>query len=211
MKKSNKALTIVVVLFSMTAFAQQSDVRYEKSFEFEYSRQVGTWHDQVGEPDGFKFDAYLTKPVNSLKLMFVNGARIGDFTFLGVGFGLDYAKWDVEWRTMAGSMHNDEYSVSMPIFARIKVLFSNKKVAPFLNLDLGGNILLASIWKREARNYCYRYHGVIIKPGFGINISFDSGQQLCFAVLYDFNNIPYNNYYIQHNIHSIGTKIGFLF
>ena len=211
MKKSNKILTIAVVLFSMTAFAQQNDVRYEKGFEFEYSRQVNTWHDQVGEPGGFKFDAYLIKPVNSVKLMFVNGAQLGDYLFFGAGIGLDYAKWNVEWRTMAGSMQNDEYSVSMPIFARIKFLFFNKKVAPFLNFDVGGNVLLASIWKMEARNNCYRNHGLMMKPGIGLNISFDSGKQFYFVVQYDYNYIPFNHYYPDHNIHSIGTKIGFLF
>lgn len=101
---------ILLILLSIsalgTSYAQNS--KYEKVIEFSGL---------------FETKQSLLKNVSALGLTFVNGYRTTDKLFIGGGIGVDYSTW----QSLGYSSVYDDYSVSIPIFARAKVNLIDSK------------------------------------------------------------------------------------
>lgn len=192
---NTKIITLLTLLFVTTIGVNAQSKESEKSIEFGGMFEVGD-------------DILPLKNVSALSLAFVNGCRTNDYFFIGGGIGIDYSTWEALGYSSVYSC----YSVSLPLFIRAKVYFSNEDIAPFLSFDLGYNLMIGSTedycFDGISNEYAYKRSGIFISPSLGTDFKIDDKTIMYIGLSYMLNSFGENNHSYSHSYNSIGFKIG---
>lgn len=141
--------------------------------------------------------------MNMEKFSIINGYRFNPYISLGVGTGLRYGS--------ISNYDNEFDNIYLPIFADFRVNFINRKVTPYISLDLGSAYNL-SVSDEDP--------GVFFNPTIGVKFKFTQRLGLNLGIGYDLqaikcsNSDNYYSYYDETTDETSGTvcfNIGFSF
>lgn len=190
-------LLLVCSSFCVNAMAQ-SHRGYEKSLEFS-----GLFEAR---------EKLIVDNVSALNLTFVNGYRHNDYLFIGAGIGVDYSMW--ESLSYYSNIYKD-YSVSIPLFARLKVNLMKTKVSPYISFDLGYNFMIGSSddysFRGIKNEYAYKRSGLIMSPTVGAEFKLTEDQSIYLGLSYLLNAFFENDHSYGHNMNSVGFRLGYIF
>lgn len=167
-------LLAFALLLGIASYAQNSG--YEKSVEIN---------------GAFGLDDYQKY---TFGIGMVNGYRINDNLYLGVGIGYEYLK-GMYYKSyeyvggITGSKKYDSYDIrnNVQLFGRIKANLTSSNVSPFLSVDLGYNVGLGG-------NEIKMANGLFYEPAFGIDFKLDEKQSIYFMIGYNGQNYEYKFY-----------------
>lgn len=153
-----KALIICTMLISAFV-ANAQTAGYEKSVEI------------FGGP-GFNSSSKY-----QLGISMVNGYRMNEHLYLGagVGFRLQEALY---YKTYLFDSKGTDSRISryiIPLYARVKANLTKSSVSPYLCADLGGNIDVGQVKKKNVQ-------GFFFEPQFGVDIDLDELTSLYLAI-----------------------------
>jgi hypothetical protein len=135
-----KVLLLVIFCLSLTnAIAQ----KYEKSVEVGGSIGIGDINN------------------NYLDILMINGCRLSNTFYLGVGTGFSYGNLIEKFSEIESNFTNRVAELSIPLFARLKIdLHKKNKLTPFIAGNFGYVFYPNEIY--DPRN------GIMIEPDYGI-------------------------------------------
>jgi len=136
---------IVLLVFVFSIFETYSQNGYEKAIELGGSLGVGTYSN------------------NTFSAAIINGYRLSDSFFTGIGVGIGYSNAidaiaisrlgiPTEYRTEA---------LLIPIYANFKVNLSKEKISPFVSANIGYTI--------DANQYLKDAPGFMFQPSVGVD------------------------------------------
>lgn len=159
------------LILGAASYAQNSG--YEKSIEIN---------------GGFGLDDYQNY---TFGIGMVNGYRLNDNFYLGLGLGYEYLKglYLKSYEYIGGfigskSSVSDDIRNNIQIFGRIKANLTNSNVSPFLSCDLGYNAGLSG-------NDIKMATGLFYEPAFGIDFKMSNEQTMYFTIGYNSQNYEY--------------------
>jgi hypothetical protein len=214
MKKT--ILLTIILTTPLLIFADRDSERYSGGIEFGSMFQV-TSPSVVNSGGGSELLSFnLGKSITTYNVNFINGfdLKIPNMrTFFGIGTGIEYSKWAQKelWVFDVGSDLVNYHSINMPLFMRVKVDLATCQVGPFLQFDLGYNVLLNSRFLQEHSDMSYKRSGVLLSPAFGMNVNLNENQRIFIAIHYTLQEQDRSEFHTWRNIHSFGFKLGVLF
>lgn len=140
---------------------------------------------------GFSLDDYQNY---TFGIGMVNGYRINDNFYVGLGIGYEYLKglYYKSYEYVGGIIGSKNYTSedirnNIQIFGRIKANLTSSKVSPFLSCDLGYNAGLGG-------NNIKMATGLFYEPAFGIDFKMSDEQTIYFTIGYNSQNYEYKFY-----------------
>ncbi len=110
--------------------------------------------------------AYVVTPFSAL-FETVHGVRINKYLFAGAGLGLQYSPVihpNIDYIDRA-------VAVGIPVFANVKGYYPvTEKIAPFINLSLGGALALAGAYPKNGDEMISLFGGFYCDFGAGIKL-----------------------------------------
>lgn len=188
-------LLLVFVLTTLSLFGQP---KYEKSIEIGY---------QIGQSDDYK---------NYYGIEMINGVRFNDFLSCGIGVGFGKGTF-LNWKTK--SYKETEYKLEddtasfIPIFGRVKVNLTRKKISPFIVGNLG---YVMDMGDKSVTNAS----GIYGEADFGVDIPVSEGSKLYVMVgiaprqsqvFFKDYNTDSNGIVLKKETNMVSFKIGYLF
>ena len=199
----------IIVLIMISCSYIKAQVSYEKSFE------AGVF---IGLDE-------FTK--SSYEIDMINGVRLNQYIFAGVGIGARYANalcnkmrlynYSPVYFPNESSMYYDVTShdfdnyggnILLPLFLQVKITLSKGLVSPFV----AGNIGYAfDIGQGDLRNM----YGFMAEPSFGMDIYLTKKTVLFFMAGYNMQNAQYHDYQTTKDVHgtagSLSVRAGLKF
>lgn len=122
-----------------------------------------------------------------LGISMINGYRINNHLFIGVGAGFRFQESRYMLSYGPGVKYDHDYREEryiIPLFARIKANLTPTSVSPFFIADIGGNIDVGLVEDKTIQ-------GIFIEPQFGIDIDLADFTSLSISVGPNFANTKY--------------------
>ncbi len=134
-----------------------------------------------------------SNPYNRIGVETVHGARLNPFVFCGVGVGVNHFYGQIE-ETYWGS-YRPGAATFVPVFAAFRFYFINRRVSPYLKIDVGYGI------GNNGRLYA--------SPSIGLKYSFLSHMAINFDIGFQIQQI--NQYGSADTFGGILFKLGWSF
>ncbi|MGC9151140.1 MAG: hypothetical protein ACP5F6_05215 [Microbacter sp.] len=191
----------IIVLIMISCSYIKAQVSYEKSFE------AGVF---IGLDE-------FTK--SSYEIDMINGVRLNQYIFAGVGIGVRYANalgskmslYDYSpvhilddpsmyYNVTFNDFDNYGGNILLPLFLRVKITLAKGLVSPFVT----GNIGYAfDIVQEDLRNM----YGFMAEPSFGVDIYLTKKTALFFMAGYNMQNAQYHDYQTVKDIHGMAGSL----
>lgn len=168
MKKT--ALLFLCVFTSLLAAAQNKG--YEKSVEITGG---------IGVDDMQKFTAGVSM---------VNGYRFNKYLYVGAGVGYEYLKGlYISSYINGNSRKSYDIRSLLKVYGRVKANLSDRKISPFLSIDLGASISLSS-------NSIKMANGFMLEPSVGADFRTSDNQSVYVMIGYNIQSYQYDYFAI---------------
>ena len=117
-----------------------------------------------------------------------HGYRCTPHVFVGGGTGLSLFKPDNASAQDSSYYRDIDARVFIPIYATCRVsLLKNRRVSPFVGINIGYNLDIAAGKSRDWSNYNESYSGVLVDPSVGIEIA--TNKRLAFFIAANCNMV----------------------
>lgn len=200
-----KKLLCIIVLIMISFSCIKAQIRYEKSFE------AGVF---IGL-DKFTKSSY--------EIDMINGVRLNQYIFAGVGIGARYANSlnnkmrlysfspdyyqssygsSINYTTSYDDFDNYGGNILLPLFLRVKITLSKGLVSPFV----AGNVGYAF---DIGQSYLRNMYGFLVEPSFGVDIYLTKKTALFFMAGYNMQNAQYHDYQTVKDIHGMAGSLSF--
>ena len=165
---------IEITDFKHSDFATANNVQYVTYVDNEQEEVFDEFASRGFEPQlSFSFNEGIDSYKNfSLGLDFIAAYRANEYFRIGAGVGLNYINLlydEIDFRNGVLYLAYSEPAVTIPLFANIKINFTDTKISPYLGADVGYNFFIP--FSSYARN---NKLGIYFKPAFGADIHLGS-------------------------------------